>query len=63
MAEEKARSGALPCLPDGAPGKPRGTRYKEQYGVIVVCPDEEAQKAVYEGLRAVCSSKLRVVVT
>lgn len=27
-------------------------RYKEQYGVIVICKDEEEQKAIYERLLA-----------
>lgn len=54
---------APPPLPEGAPGRPKNERYREQYGVILVCPDEPAQKAIYEGLKGVQISKLKVVVT
>lgn len=37
-------------------------RYKEQYGVIVICKDEAHQKRVYEQLRAK-HKKVKVVVT
>lgn len=40
----------------------RRHRYREQYGVIVVCIDEAEQQAVYEELRG-RGWKLRVVVT
>jgi len=53
----------LPPLPEGAPGRPKNERYREQYGVILVCPDEPVQKAIYEGLKGVQISKLKVVVT
>lgn len=26
--------------------------YKQQYGIVVICKDEEEQKAVYERLKA-----------
>ena len=39
----------LPPLAPGAPGN-NGFRYKEQFGVIVVCKDEKEQRAVYESL-------------
>ena len=54
---------APPDLPAGSPGRPERSRYLEQYGVVIVCPDETAQRAVYEGLRALPGCKLRVVVT
>ena len=50
----------LPPLPDGAPGRPAGDRYKNRYGVIVLCRDEGHQQAVYDALRA-DGHKLRVV--
>lgn len=41
----------LPPLPPDCHGRPKGNRYKEQFGVIVVCRDELHQKAVYEFLK------------
>ena len=38
----------LPSLPDGAPGTPKTNRYKKQFGVIVLAPDETAQKELFE---------------
>lgn len=54
---------ALPPLKPGTPGIPDRPRYREQYGVIVICADEEAQRRVFEGLQALLGTKLRVVVT
>lgn len=34
-----------------SPGAPGDSRYKEQYGVIVMCADEANQKEIYERLR------------
>lgn len=34
-----------------SPGAPAGERYKEQYGVIVLCADEANQKAAFERLQ------------
>ena len=56
-------SDELPPLPEGAPGRPKNERYREQYGVILVCADEATQKAVYEGLKGIQTSKIKVVVT
>jgi hypothetical protein len=53
----------LPSLTPGAPGIPDRSRYREQYGVIVICPDEETQRRIFEGLQAVAGAKLKVVVT
>ena len=39
-----------------------GCRYREQYGVIVICKDERHQKRVYEALLKQ-GYKLKVVVT
>lgn len=42
----------FPELPKEAPGRPRESRYREQFGVIVICAGEAEHKAVYEILRA-----------
>ena len=42
----------LSPLPDGAPGRPAGERYKNRYGVIVLCKDESHQQTIYNTLRA-----------
>lgn len=60
---KKTTGSALPTLPENSTGIPRGPRYKEQYGVIIVCPDEASQLATYEGLRALLGCKFKVVVT
>jgi hypothetical protein len=52
-----------PPLPANSPGKPDGARYREQYGVVIVCPDEATQQAVYAGLRSLAPCRLKVVVT
>ena len=41
---------------------PEGDRYKEQYGVIIICADEPEQQKVYEALAA-DGYRCRVVVT
>ncbi|WP_029056958.1 hypothetical protein [Stappia stellulata] len=53
----------LPPLDPKSPGIPKGKRYREQYGVIAVCPDEGSQRAIYEGLKALQTARLKVVVT
>ncbi|KAF1073415.1 hypothetical protein MKHDV_03612 [Halodesulfovibrio sp. MK-HDV] len=40
----------LPVLAPEAPGRPKDTRYKEQFGVIVICKTEAEHKQVYERL-------------
>ena len=52
----------LPPLPPGAPGRPPNERYREQYGVIVICDSEEHQKRVYDALSA-RHPKIKVVRT
>ncbi|MBI4798247.1 MAG: hypothetical protein HY794_05850 [Desulfarculus sp.] len=49
-------------LDDSPPAPPADNRYKEQYGVIVICDGEAHQKEVYEALAAQ-GYKCRVVVT
>ena len=43
------------------PAKARDGGFARQYGIIVVCPDEAAQKAAYDGLRALGLAKLKPV--
>lgn len=52
MQRKKTENPKLPPLPEGSPGKPKGVRYKEQFGVIVICRDEIHHQAVYETLTA-----------
>lgn len=63
MTTPKKDEGALPPLPAGAPGRPPAGRYREQYGVIIVCPSEEAQRAIWAAAEALRACKLRIVVT
>lgn len=37
-------------------------RYREQYGVIIICKDEKHQKCIYEKIKKM-GYKLKVVVT
>jgi hypothetical protein len=52
----------LPPLAPGCHGIPKGNRYKQQFGVIVLVQDEPAQKALFEELKAQ-GRKCRVVNT
>jgi hypothetical protein len=52
----------LPPLPVKAPGRPGSPRYREQYGVIVICESENHQRLVYEAL-ATTYKRVRVVRT
>ncbi|MVA19484.1 hypothetical protein [Agrobacterium vitis] len=53
----------LPPLPPQAQKAPSGLRYREQYGVILVCEDEDAQERLYGALADIKKSKIKVVVT
>ena len=53
----------FPELPADAPGIPPEDRYRAQYGVVLVCPDEASQKALYEALEALRKTRIKVVVT
>ncbi|WP_153003897.1 hypothetical protein [Aureimonas ureilytica] len=55
--------GTPPPLPVTAPGRPAKDRYREQYGIVLVCPSEEDQAKLYEALEAIRSCKIKVVVT
>ena len=44
--------------------RPPKPRYKQQYGVIVICRDEADQAKTYERLRRRCGAReIKVVVT
>ncbi|WP_198363715.1 hypothetical protein [Burkholderia ubonensis] len=51
--------GAKMPLPAKQPGR-NGYKYKQQYGVVVVCRDEAEQQAAYQALRKQ-GYKLKVV--
>lgn len=57
------KTDTLPPLPVDAPRAPVKARYKAQYGIILVCPDEAAQTTLFEALSALKLSKIKVVVT
>jgi len=63
MPARKSRSRKLPPLPAGTAGPPVGNRYKEQFGVIVICPDETTQRAIFDALVGLRGCDLRVVTT
>jgi hypothetical protein len=52
----------LPPLRPGTPGRPSTPRYRQQYGLIIVFDDEEAQKHGFDAL-VEAGFKPRVVVT
>ncbi|MCV9907349.1 hypothetical protein OIV19_06935 [Brucella sp. HL-2] len=58
-----AKKESLPPLPEKAPGIPANNRYKNQYGVVLVCPDEQTQITLYNALEGLRSTKIKVVVT
>ena len=64
MLAELAEGAGLYAPVDGIDPSliPDGDRYKEQYGVIIICADEPEQQKVYETLAA-DGYKCRVVVT
>jgi len=41
----------LPDLEPGAPGRPDRPRYKPQFGVIVLVPDETAQATLFQAFK------------
>ncbi|WP_170973448.1 hypothetical protein [Rhizobium sp. FKY42] len=52
----------LPPLPAKAP-KRNGFRYRSQYGVILICPDQASQEALFNALTAIRTTRIKVVVT
>lgn len=57
------KSRSLPALPAKAPRAPDANRYREQFGVILICPDEGVQKTLYEAMAAIGACRIRVVTT
>ena len=53
----------LPPLDPRAPGRPENERYKEQFGIVIICADASEQAQIYEALRVLGGCKLKVVVT
>ncbi len=52
----------LPPLPPKAPRRPPEKAFKDQYGLIIVCPDEQTQQALYDALVALRHMPIRVVI-
>lgn len=48
----KSQTIPLPPLPADTYGKPKGNRYKRQFGVIAIVQDEAAQIALFDRLAA-----------
>ncbi|TNJ38301.1 hypothetical protein [Phaeobacter sp. B1627] len=48
----KSQEIPLPDLPADTYGKPKGKRYRQQFGVIALVGDEQAQKALFARLTA-----------
>ena len=63
MAKKSTKQTSLPPLPPKAPGQPPTERYREQYGVIIICPDEDTQAVIYRAFKALPNCTIRVVVT
>lgn len=57
----KRRPKLPPLLPD-APGRPKDDRYRQQFGVIVICTGEAEQRRLYERFKAE-GLRCKVVVT
>lgn len=53
----------LPPLRANSAKRPVDERYREQFGVIIICPDEDTQRGIYTALRKLESCRLRVVTT
>jgi hypothetical protein len=59
----RATKKKLPPLSAKSMKRPPDGRYREQYGLIVICPNAAVQQALYEALRTLGHCKLRVVTT
>jgi hypothetical protein len=53
----------LPALAPNSTRRPPDNRYREQYGLIVICPNAAVQRSLYEALQTLTHCKLRVVTT
>lgn len=52
----KAPAGAAPA----SPGR-NGYRYRQQFGIVVICENEKAQERAYNKLKRAGFAKLKVV--
>jgi hypothetical protein len=59
----RVRKKKLPPLRPNSVRKPPDGRYREQYGLIVLCPSAAVQQSLYDALRTLTHCKLRVVTT
>lgn len=59
----RSRRKKLPALPKTSTKRPPDNRYREQYGLIVICPDAGVQRALYDALQTLSRCKIRVVTT
>jgi hypothetical protein len=59
----RTRKKKLPALSKKSTRRPPDNRYREQYGLIVICPNAAVQQSLYEALRTLTHCKLRVVTT
>jgi len=57
------RKKKLPALQPKSTRRPPDNRYREQYGLIVICPNAAVQQSLYDALQALTHCKLRVVTT
>jgi hypothetical protein len=57
------RKRKLPALAPNSTRRPLDNRYREQYGLIVLCPNAAVQRSLYEALQTLTHCKLRVVTT
>jgi hypothetical protein len=57
------RKRKLPTLAPNSTRRPPDNRYREQYGLIVICPNAAVQRSLYEALQTLTRCKLRVVST
>ena len=57
------RKRKLPALAPNSTRRPMDNRYREQYGLIVLCPNAAVQQSLYEALQTLTRCKLRVVTT
>ncbi|MFA5589788.1 MAG: hypothetical protein WDA70_03595 [Lysobacteraceae bacterium] len=56
----KQHTGNAAGKPRTSPGR-NGYRYRQQYGIVVVLPDEAAQAKAYNDLKRAGFQKLKVV--
>ena len=57
------RKRKLPALGSNSTRRPPDNRYREQYGLIVICPNAAVQRSLYDALQTLAHCKLRVVTT